>query len=154
MLQVMRDTNRNIKKSTSKELPYESQEYNKQKRLSMALIIAFAISIAILGVASLPAVYAQDDAPKADARKSEDELMNDPATLTAYRKAVIDYKLIFETGAAVSAIVDSGTPAADVDLNKVKDYWNSQRTPEDENVWDLSEMINRFMHHSPLTVVR
>ena len=63
MLQVMRDTNRNIKKSTSKELPYESQEYNKQKRLSMALIIAFAISIAILGVASLPAVYAQDDAP-------------------------------------------------------------------------------------------
>ena len=31
----------------------------------MALIIAFAISIAILGVASLPAVYAQDDAPKA-----------------------------------------------------------------------------------------
>ena len=120
----------------------------------MALIIAFAISIAILSVASLPAVYAQDDAPKADARKSEDELMNDPATLTAYRKAVIDYKLIFETGAAVSAIVDSGTPAADVDLNKVKDYWNSQRTPEDENVWDLSEMINRFMHHSPLTVVR
>ena len=32
----------------------------------MALIIAFAISIAILGVASLPAVYAQDDAPKAE----------------------------------------------------------------------------------------
>ena len=57
--------------------------------------------------------------------------------ISTYRKAVIDYKLIFETGAAVSAIVDSGTPAADVDLNKVKDYWNSQRTPEDENVWDL-----------------
>ena len=74
--------------------------------------------------------------------------------ISTYRKAVIDYKLIFESGAAVSAIVDSGTPAADVDLNKVKDYWNSQRTPEDENVWDLSEMINRFMHHSPLTVVR
>ena len=36
-----------------------------RKWLSMALIIAFAISIAILGVASLPAVYAQDDAPKA-----------------------------------------------------------------------------------------
>jgi hypothetical protein len=31
----------------------------------MALIIAFAISIAILGVASLPAVYEQDDAAKA-----------------------------------------------------------------------------------------
>ncbi|MBQ9033195.1 MAG: hypothetical protein IJ107_00825 [Lachnospiraceae bacterium] len=37
-----------------------------RKWLSMALIIAFAISIAILGVASLPAVYAQDDAPKAE----------------------------------------------------------------------------------------
>ncbi len=36
-----------------------------RKWLSMALIIAFAISIAILGAVSLPAVYAQDDAPKA-----------------------------------------------------------------------------------------
>ena len=36
-----------------------------RKCLSMALIIAFAISIAILGVVSLPTVYAQDDAPKA-----------------------------------------------------------------------------------------
>ena len=33
MLQVMQDTNRNIKKSISKELPYEYQEYNKQKML-------------------------------------------------------------------------------------------------------------------------
>ncbi|MBO5273262.1 MAG: hypothetical protein J6I45_01465, partial [Clostridia bacterium] len=57
--------------------------------------------------------------------------------ISTYRKAVIDYKLIFETGAAVSAIVDSGTPAADVDLNMVKDYWRSQETPEGENVWDL-----------------
>ena len=37
-----------------------------RKWLSMALIIAFAISIAILGVVSLPVVYAQDDAPKAE----------------------------------------------------------------------------------------
>jgi hypothetical protein len=74
--------------------------------------------------------------------------------ISTYRKAVIYYKLIFETGAAVSAIIDNGTPVTDVDLNKVKDYWNSQRTPEDENVWDLSEMINRFMHHLHLKVVR
>ena len=57
--------------------------------------------------------------------------------ISAYRKAVIDYKLIFETGAAVSAIVDNGTPAADVDLDMVKNYWRSQETPEQENVWDL-----------------
>ena len=57
--------------------------------------------------------------------------------ISVYRKAVIDYKLIFEAGAAVSAIVDSGTPAGDVDLNRVKDYWRSQETPEGENVWDL-----------------
>ena len=34
-----------------------------RKCLSMALIIAFAIIISILGVVSLPTVYAQDDAP-------------------------------------------------------------------------------------------
>ena len=76
-----------------------------------------------------------DDAMQKLVGVLEDDRVKD--FISTYRKAVIDYKLIFETGAAVSAIVDSGTPAADVDLNKVKDYWNSQRTPEDENVWDL-----------------
>ena len=75
-----------------------------------------------------------------DAMQKLEKVLNDKGVkdfISTYRKAVIDYKLIFETGAAVSAIVDSGTPAADLDLNKVKDYWKSQKTPEQELVWDL-----------------
>ena len=76
-----------------------------------------------------------DDAmQKLEGVLKDDEVKN---FISTYRKAVIDYKLIFEAGSAVSAIVDSGTPAADVDLNKVKDYWRMQETPEGENVWDL-----------------
>ncbi len=75
-----------------------------------------------------------------DAMRKLEGVLNDEGVkdfISTYRKAVIDYKLIFETGAAVSAIVDNGTPAADVDLNMVKDYWKSQKTPEQELVWDL-----------------
>ena len=76
-----------------------------------------------------------DDAmQKLEGVLKDDEVKN---FISTYRKAVIDFKLIFETGAAVSAIVDNGTPASDVDLNMVKDYWRSQETPEQEIVWDL-----------------
>jgi len=62
--------------------------------------------------------------------------------ISTYRKAVIDYKLILEAGAAVSAIVESGEPAEDVDFEKVKAYWNSQTTLEQENLWDkMSPLI-------------
>lgn len=75
-----------------------------------------------------------------DAMQNLEDVLKDEEVkdfISTYRKAVIDYKLIFESGAAVSAIVDSGTPAANIDLNKVKDYWGTQETPEQEIVWDL-----------------
>ena len=76
-----------------------------------------------------------DDAmQKLEGVLKDDEVKN---FISTYRKAVIDFKLIFEAGAAVSAIVDNGTPASDVNLNMVKDYWRSQETPEQEIVWDL-----------------
>ena len=84
--------------------------------------------------------YYDEYASYNDSMQNLVDVLNDVGVkdfISTYRKAVIDYKLIFEISAAVSAIVDNGTPAADVDFNMVKDYWKSQRTPEEEPVWDL-----------------
>ena len=63
--------------------------------------------------------------------------------ISAYRDAVIDYKLIFESGKAVSAIVDSGTPASDVNFHQVEAYWQSHDTESGKKIWDpMSKLIS------------
>ena len=62
--------------------------------------------------------------------------------LDAYRKAMIDYALVMETGKAISELINEAkVPKTDIDFNKVKTYWTEgQSDPfvDDYSEWSLT----------------
>ena len=78
------------------------------------------------------------DAMKELAAASDNEAEKD--LINTYLQAVIDYVLIYNTGIAVTNLVDNGCDINEINFDKVKDYFESQA---ENNRWDyISKAIS------------
>ena len=78
------------------------------------------------------------DAMKELAAASDNETEKD--LIHTYLQAVIDYDLIYNTGIAVTNLVDNGCDINEINFDKVKDYFESQA---ENNRWDyISKAIS------------